>query len=150
MNNNEILSLLSQLKEQGIRIRANQGELKVSSTCALDEQIIKTIKTNKNDLLNYLIKSESSSIIALPKEQRHETFELNENQQAYWLGRSQSVEGGGVAIHLYFEIEATALDIDKLQSAWEAMVMRHDMLRAVVTPSGYHQLSDQTTSVCHI
>ncbi|WP_339386604.1 amino acid adenylation domain-containing protein [Vibrio caribbeanicus] len=145
MNNNEILSLLSQLKEQGIRVRANQGELKVSSTLALDEQIIKTIKANKNDLLNYLIKSESSSIIALPEDQRHETFELNENQQAYWLGRSQSVEGGGVAIHLYFEIEATALDIDKLQSAWEAMVMRHDMLRAVVTPSGYQKVLKEVT-----
>ncbi|MEF1253482.1 amino acid adenylation domain-containing protein [Vibrio sp. M260112] len=146
MNHNEIFSLLKQLKEQGIRLRAMHGELKVSSeNGALDAEKVALIKSHKNQFLDYFRESASTSVIDSSEAQRFEPFELNENQQAYWLGRSQSVEGGGVAIHLYFEIDATGLDIDRLQLAWDTMVQRHDMLRAVVTPDGHQKVLNAVT-----
>lgn len=146
MNHNETFSLLKQLKEQGIRVRARQGELKVSSeNGALDPETVALIKAHKRPFLDYFCEVENQDKIVSSDAQRFEPFALNENQQAYWLGRSQSVEGGGVAIHLYFEIEANALDMDKLHAAWATMVQRHDMLRAVVTPDGHQQVLKTVT-----
>ncbi len=141
MNHNEIFTLLKKLKAQGVRLRAENGELKASSEKgALSPETVVLIKTNKTHLLHYLSKGQEANQITPSPALRYEAFELNENQQAYWLGRSRSVEGGGVAIHLYFEVDATDLNIEQLQTAWQAMIQRHDMLRAVVTPEGQQKV----------
>ncbi|RFS45612.1 non-ribosomal peptide synthetase/type I polyketide synthase [Micromonospora craniellae] len=71
---------------------------------------------------------------------RHEPFPLLEMQQAQWLGRIGSFDMGDVAAHVYLEYESTTLDLDRLQTAWQRVVDRHDMLRAVVLPDGRQQV----------
>jgi amino acid adenylation domain-containing protein len=66
----------------------------------------------------------------------HEPFPLMEMQQALWVGRSGLVELGQVSTHAYFEFDSVGLDAARLERAWQRLVARHAMLRAVVQPDG--------------
>ncbi|MDM4777932.1 condensation domain-containing protein [Micromonospora sp. b486] len=72
---------------------------------------------------------------------RHEPFPLTDLQAAYLVGRGPHYEYGGVACHAYVEYEYPDLDPRRVQSTWDRMVARHDMLRAVVHPDGYQVFS---------
>ncbi|MBC7973410.1 MAG: hypothetical protein H7138_00380, partial [Myxococcales bacterium] len=69
------------------------------------------------------------------RDERFEPFALTDVQEAYWIGRQ--VRGqGNVACHLYMELERDGLDLPRLERALQAVVQRHDMLRAIVRPDG--------------
>ncbi|MCB0214689.1 MAG: AMP-binding protein, partial [Anaerolineae bacterium] len=57
-------------------------------------------------------------LIPIP-EMRYKPFPLTEVQRAYWLGRSEAFELGRVATHAYVEVEGTALDLARLEGAWQ-------------------------------
>lgn len=65
-----------------------------------------------------------------------EVFPLTETQRAYWLGRRAEFELGGTTPHGYFELAVPHLDVPRLEAAWNLVVGRHEMLRAVVTEDG--------------
>ena len=69
-------------------------------------------------------------------ELRHEPFPLTDMQQAYWVGRASSVDLGGVSLQIHLEIDMDAFDARRFEGAWQAVIDRHEMLRAVVLPSG--------------
>ena len=69
-------------------------------------------------------------------DERFESFPLTDVQQAYWLGRLGSFSLGGVATHFYFEYEPSRVDVVRFEHALHRLIDRHDMLRAVVLPSG--------------
>lgn len=50
------------------------------------------------------------------------------------------MELGGVSNHGYYEIEGSDLDVDRLNTALQRLIDRHDMLRAVVLPDGQQQI----------
>ncbi|WP_419897672.1 amino acid adenylation domain-containing protein [Roseomonas sp. USHLN139] len=67
---------------------------------------------------------------------QHDPFPLTALQQAYWVGRSDSMPLGGPC-HGYWEIEATRpWDPAALEAALNTLVARHPMLRAVFLPDG--------------
>ncbi len=66
----------------------------------------------------------------------HESFPLTEVQQAYWAGRQGDFELGNVGAELYLEYESINLDLARLEAAWQKVVERHPMLRAVVGDDG--------------
>ena len=71
---------------------------------------------------------------------RHEPFPLTDVQQAYWVGRSGLLGLGSVACHLYAEFELPALEVPRLEDAWNNVVARHDMLRAVIDDDGRQRI----------
>ncbi|MEG4227994.1 amino acid adenylation domain-containing protein [Microcoleus sp. N9_B2] len=81
--------------------------------------------------------------IAPDAQNRYQPFPLNEMQQAYWIGRNSFFEMGNVAIHGYVEIESDELDLERFSLAWERVVERHDMLRAIVLPNGQQQILEK-------
>ena len=81
-------------------------------------------------------------------EKRFEPFPLTEIQQAYWIGRSAEFELGDVSMHLYAEVDMQAdgtdrVDVERLNRAWNGVVARHDMLRAVIAEDGTERVSDR-------
>ncbi|MEO3777936.1 amino acid adenylation domain-containing protein [Micromonospora sp. B11E3] len=70
----------------------------------------------------------------------HEPFPLAEIQQAQWLGRLGSVEGGNVAAHVYWEVETGEVDLAALTESWREVIRRHGMLRAVVGDDGRQRI----------
>jgi pyochelin synthetase len=71
---------------------------------------------------------------------RYEPFPLTDMQHAFWIGRSGILELGGVSNHGYYEIEGGDLDVDRLNTALQRLIDRHDMLRAVILPDGQQQI----------
>lgn len=67
---------------------------------------------------------------------RYEPFPLTDVQQAYWLGRRDDFELGGIAAQCYVEYVLPGLDLGRLEAAWAQLVARHDMLRCVVDADG--------------
>ncbi|MFI0967512.1 amino acid adenylation domain-containing protein [Streptomyces sp. NPDC021080] len=69
-------------------------------------------------------------------EHRHEPFPLTEVQRAYWLGRDPDFVLGGVASYWYWQFDSVQVDLDRLEAAWNTLVRRHEMLRAVLDGDG--------------
>jgi amino acid adenylation domain-containing protein len=94
------------------------------------EDIVKCVIALKDDTAVL-----QGNIISIPMDQ-HEPFALNPIQEAYWLGRNEHFDMGGVGCHLYIEFESEKLDLERLEAAWQKVVERHPMLRAVINENG--------------
>ncbi|MFL0578638.1 amino acid adenylation domain-containing protein [Dietzia sp. 179-F 9C3 NHS] len=77
------------------------------------------------------------------------TFALSPVQSTYWVGRGDDYPLGGVSTYFYSEYEVVpapgtdALStVAKLESAWNRVVARHPMLRAVVGRDGVGRILD--------
>lgn len=79
-------------------------------------------------------------VIVPAPESRYEPFPLTDMQHAFWIGRSGVLELGNVSNHGYYEIEGNNLDLERLNSALQKLIERHDMLRAIVLPDGQQQI----------
>ncbi|HSF38648.1 MAG TPA: amino acid adenylation domain-containing protein, partial [Thermoanaerobaculia bacterium] len=79
-------------------------------------------------------------VLRIAPGERHLPFPLTPIQQAYWVGRSGVLELGNVASHRYLEIEGEGLDLDRFEWAWQRLIERHGMLRAVFLPDGTQQI----------
>ena len=143
---------LFNLSELGIKLWVDNDRLRCNApkemlTSALREQLT----DRKTEILTFLNKfSEDSSIqdqtlplISPDVKNRYQPFPLNDMQQAYWLGRTDSFDMGNVSIHSYTEIEIFDLNIERLNLAWQQLIDRHDMLRAIVLPDGQQQILPQ-------
>ncbi|MGO5092388.1 amino acid adenylation domain-containing protein [Clostridium sporogenes] len=87
-------------------------------------------KNKKNLLLPKLIPD---------KENINKPFPLTEVQQSYWIGRSGVYALGDVSTHCYFEMDCKYLDIDRLTFAWNKLIKKHGMMRAVILKDGESQ-----------
>ncbi|MFI0899076.1 amino acid adenylation domain-containing protein [Streptomyces sp. NPDC020983] len=67
---------------------------------------------------------------------RHRPFPPTELQRAYWVGRSAAFTLGGVGSYYYCEFDDEDLDLDRLEAAWNRLIARHEMLRAVFDENG--------------
>ncbi|MGW5439708.1 non-ribosomal peptide synthetase [Nocardia asteroides] len=70
-------------------------------------------------------------------------FALAPMQHAYWIGRSDGQELGGVAAHLYVEFDGAEVDPERLEQAVEQLLARHPMLRTRFLPDGTQQTMDR-------
>jgi mycobactin phenyloxazoline synthetase len=66
-------------------------------------------------------------------------FPLASMQHAYWIGRSEEQELGGVAAHLYVEFDGGPIDPTRLKAAVSQLVAAHPMLRTRFLPDGTQQ-----------
>nr|WP_069161975.1 non-ribosomal peptide synthetase [Nocardia altamirensis] len=66
-------------------------------------------------------------------------FPLATMQHAYWIGRADEQELGGVAAHLYVEFDGGPIDPDRLERAVADLVAAHPMLRTRFLPDGTQQ-----------
>ncbi|WP_103543533.1 hybrid non-ribosomal peptide synthetase/type I polyketide synthase [Streptomyces sp. SM1] len=71
---------------------------------------------------------------------RYEPFPLTGLQQAYLVGRSSAFELGNVSTYFFIEVDVEGVDLVRLTEAFRTMVVRHDMLRAVMTEDGHQRV----------
>jgi pyochelin synthetase len=90
-------------------------------------------------------KPEKSAAIVVPDPaSRYEPFPLTDVQRAYWLGRTNYFELGNIGCHVYFEFDVPDVDRGQMQAAWQKLIDRHDMLRAVVGEDGLQRVLQHT------
>ncbi len=70
-------------------------------------------------------------------------FALTDMQMAYWVGRTDAFELGGVSLQAYLEFEGE-IDLTELERAWQQTIARHPMLRAELTADGYQHIKTDT------
>ncbi|MFI6778476.1 amino acid adenylation domain-containing protein [Nocardia sp. NPDC050412] len=66
-------------------------------------------------------------------------FPLGAMQHAYWVGRCEEQDLGGVAAHLYVEFDGAEVDPERLAGAVTDLVAVHPMLRTRFLPDGTQQ-----------
>lgn len=63
-------------------------------------------------------------------------FPLTDIQQAYWIGRQDGFSLGNISAHGYMEVDCDNLDLNRFEAAFNSVIHRHDMLRAIVSKKG--------------
>jgi amino acid adenylation domain-containing protein len=86
---------------------------------------------------------QSQMIIENDVKQRFEPFPLTDLQQAFWIGRLDGFSMGSVSCHQYVELELDNLDYKKLEAAWNKLILRHEMMRCIILPSGQNQILEK-------
>ncbi|NVL45032.1 polyketide synthase, partial [Pseudomonas syringae pv. actinidiae] len=86
------------------------------------------------------------TVIVPQPDSRFEPFPLTPIQHAYWLGRTDLIDYGGVACHVLFEWDKAYADFDltRFEQAWNALIARHDMLRMVIDSDGRQRILHNT------
>ncbi len=72
-----------------------------------------------------------------------QAFPLSDMQQAYWLGRQEHMPAA-MAIQVWFELNCSHVQLDRLNLAWHKLQARHPMLRAVMTEQTQQKVTPLT------
>ncbi|RHC79098.1 non-ribosomal peptide synthetase [Parabacteroides merdae] len=121
---------------------------KIKSTLNKEIPLKTLFETPTIKQLSHKIQNSESVITILPKVQsdpinRYEPFPLTDVQQAYWIGRRDLYTLGNVGTHSYSEIYLEELDVERLNSAINYLIERHDMLRMVITEDGKQKILEK-------
>lgn len=84
----------------------------------------------------------AASALVPDPDHAHEPFPLTDVQAAYHTGRDPRFTLGGVGTWHYTEFDGTDVDLERLERAWNTLVRRHGMLRAVVEDGHQRVLPD--------
>jgi len=141
---NPITQLLLSIKQQHIELWLDeQNQLRYKALPgALTPALKEELKHRKLEIIDYLRNAQTSSVLpqAMPDpENRHSPFPLTDIQEAYWLGQNERFELHAPT-HAYEELACRGLEADRLEQAWQQLIRRHGMLRAVILPSGEQQI----------
>lgn len=140
-----IAELVAEFESLGVYLWHDDGQLKFKARPgAMTDRHKQRLQQHKTRLLEFLTDPVMAAISADPA-QRHAPFPLTDLQLAYLVGRNQVIEFGGVGCHSYIELDLPPLEPERLQQAWQRLVQRHDMLRAVISPRGFQQISAGVT-----
>ncbi len=127
----------------GMRLIA---ELEDYLDCSLPQDLLWEHETI-NALTGFLQRNETTAVprsheiqITADPSAILQPFPLNDIQRAYWIGRDEHIELGGVGCHFYCEFDNHDMDIERLSNAWRGLINRHSMLRTVVNNEGLQQI----------
>lgn len=125
--------LIAEFDRVGIRLWEEAGQLRFRAPQgALTEERRAILRDQRNAVVGEL-RRQRLAFTAIPEpEARHEPFPLTDVQSAYLLGRNDAFGFGNVSCHLYVELEFAELQPRRVEEAWNLLIRRHDMLRAVV------------------
>jgi len=138
--NQNAAEIISDAARQGVKLWVEDGKLRFRTEHGkLPDELRAAIKANRSQIMDELEHGGSSSFQAHP-EDAHQPFPLTDVQSAYLLGRRDSVSGGGVSCHAYFEIGARELEVADIQRAYETVVAAHDALRTRFDEAGFQQV----------
>lgn len=127
-----------------MKLRAEDGQLRIRAPRgAVDDALRARLAESKAALLA-LLERDGGAAEALPQAvpdpaRRHEPFPLTDIQEAYWIGSSAGLDAAG-GYHYYLEFDCPPLDLTRLEQAWQTLVARHEMLRAVILPDGTQRI----------
>jgi pyochelin synthetase len=115
----------------GVEMEAQGGDIKLKGALEhLSVELLSQISLHKIDLLLKLEsqKMDHKAVSAFDCDQ----FPLTEMQRAYYLGRGNVYELGGVSSHVYHEFECCGVDALRLESAFHAVIARQSALRLCI------------------
>ena len=134
-------ALIARYRQDGVRLWAEDNRVRYRAPEGyLTQERLAELRFHKDELLIELSRQSSALELRHDEEQRFEPFPLTDLQTSYLLGRTDAFAYGGIACHVYVELRYPSLDPAKVAEAWNTLIERHDMLRAVIHPDGYQQV----------
>lgn len=134
--------LVTDLRQRGVHLWADGEQLRFRAPQGvLTAEHREHLVSNKPAVLEYLVQEQATISVSADPAAAHEPFPLTPVQQAYLIGRDPTYPFGGVACAGYLEISYDESEPGTLEKAWNALVHRHDMLRATVHTDGYQQIA---------
>ncbi|MBT9557074.1 MAG: AMP-binding protein [Myxococcales bacterium] len=125
--------LLAILKERGVTLRVESGDLKVQAPKgALDAALVSTLKHHKPALIDALLGVQAAGDVAreAPVERKHQSrYPLALPQERLFL--AQQLDPGGTVYNLpgAWRLDGP-FDAEAMRAALEAFIDRHDLLRS--------------------
>lgn len=136
-------AFLKECKDKGIQVVCKDGKnlSYKASKGPIDRNMLIFMKEHKEQLIAYLSgesteESVKSNPVVNSAENRYKEFPLTDIQSAYYAGRQNEYEYGGTGCYTYLEIKTERIDTERFAEAWYQTIMRHDMLRAMITKEG--------------
>ena len=144
----DIQKYINELAEKEIVIWCEGDSIKFKAPKgAMTEENKNKLRQYKSEVLDYL-KAHNNLVFTSDTKRRYEKFPLTDIQNSYVMGRNRLYELGGIGCHGYIEIEVNRLlDPGQLEVAWNKVIQKHDMLRAIVSASGYQIVQEAVPSV---
>ncbi|MBP0043681.1 MAG: amino acid adenylation domain-containing protein [Roseofilum sp. SBFL] len=140
-----VQTLLDDLKQQDINLYIEGDILRCNAPKEkLTPSLQARLKERKSEILDFLRQQMALETLVPQPESRHQPFPLTDIQQAYWLGRQEGLELGGISAHIYWEIETQGIAVEELEWAWQCLIDRHDMLRAIIAENGQQRILEHT------
>lgn len=134
-----VADVVAELNAVGILLWEEQGQLRFKApTGVLRAEQREMIASRREEFIAFL-SSVDRGIVSDPAS-RYEPFPVTDLQLAYIVGRRDNYELGGVGCHNYLELELPRLEPARLEQAWHSLILRHDMLRAVVGSDGQQRV----------
>ncbi len=133
--------LLEKLEAKGVQLWRENDKIKYkASTGIMQNEDILQLKEYKGEILKILEDDKGTVRITEDKAGRYEPFVLTDVQQSYLMGRSDLFEYGGTACHIYLQLNYENLDVKRVESVWNYLISKHEMLRTVIYKEGYQQI----------
>lgn len=123
-----------------LRYRARKGKITKEILARISDnipQILSALRTEKEREGTFL------QMMASDPENRHAPFPATGLQSAYLLGRQDFFELGNVSCQSYVEFEGQTISVQRLTVAWQTLIRRHEMLRAVFNEDGSQRILEQ-------
>lgn len=134
-----VADIVAELSAAGVLLWEEHGQLRFKAPAgALSATQRKMVATRRDEFIAFL--STADKGIVVDPANRYEPFPLTDLQLAYIVGRRDNYELGGVGCHNYIELELPRLEPARLEQAWHRLILRHDMLRAVVSSDGQQRV----------
>ena len=154
-----IVEFLADLKRQDIQLYIKDNRLRCNAPKGgLTPSLRQHITERKAEILEFMERLSAESApntvnlnemygslpqIVADKTERYQPFPLTEIQQAYLIGRDNSFDLSNVSTHVYGEIDVVDFDLKKFEHAWQYLIQKHEMMRAVMSTDGYQQILEQ-------
>ena len=133
--------LIQRLRSRGAQLWEAQGKLNYRAPQGVVTPAdIAILKAEKTAVLALLAAEQHQHRLVTDEGSRYQPFPLSQVQAAYLVGRNQAFGYGGVACHVYLEVNYPPLEHDRVCAIWNELVARHDMLRAVFDPGGSQRI----------
>ncbi|ANN15967.1 non-ribosomal peptide synthetase [Amycolatopsis orientalis] len=133
--------IVAELRTLGVDLWQEAGRIRFRAPRGvLTDEWRATLRSHKDEIVDLLARDGETAAVTHDADARCEPFPLTDVQTAYLLGRRESFGHGGVACHGYLEVFYPELDPARVEEAWNKLVRRHDMLRAVVERDGYQHV----------
>jgi amino acid adenylation domain-containing protein len=131
-----VAAFLSDLRRRGVSLSTDGEQLTLRAPKGvLGDAERERLKAEKAAILQCLRAEQAAVDDGAP-------FPLTDIQQAYLVGRAAELELGKVGCHAYREFDCAAVDLPRLEQAWNKLVARHPMLRAVFSADGTQRVLD--------
>ncbi|GAB3491537.1 non-ribosomal peptide synthetase [Amycolatopsis cihanbeyliensis] len=133
--------IVAELRTLGVDLWAESGQIRFRAPRGvLTDERREALRAHKAEIVRLLDRDGEAATAVGDPDAATEPFPLTDVQAAYLLGRRDPFGYGGVACHGYLEVTYPRLDPVRVADAWNKLIARHDMLRAVISDDGYQRV----------